>query len=545
MKNYTHKYIARFVLEAKSPFAVFSGKTGLNADKLFIRDVNGLPFIPGTSLAGVLRHNLQQRSEVDLGTIFGSGGADGEGSRFRTSAAFLVTQNGQKVIEGFEDIPHSSSYYDAFRLGVNRDHVKITHRGVGDDGHKFEEELVPIGARFCFELELDGTSEDQTFWNTMLQFVYSSEFRVGAGSRKGFGVLEPVVEECFQIVLDLISNTQLDAYLDKSSSLNAPFSLFKKIEISRKGNSSQWTTYQLSLTAKDFYIFGAGYGDDEVDKVTKTEYQIEWDANGGKVKAKKNILIPGTSIKGALAHRVAYHYNLTVGNTIEKGFEGAKSVEKNDSIHQIIQHLEGEFEKEISKEGLEQNGMFQSEEEIKNVREKVEKARQNLEKTIQKLISTDPTMDDKWLMHTKSIEDEALQNSRKEKTGSDDFNLAVITLFGIAKNSEIGEVGQRGKVMIPDVIRPYEDANQKIFQHVKIDRFTGGAIDSALFNEKGYQDKGTFSLEIQVETSAFKDPHIKEAWETALEDLISGKLPLGGLTNKGYGAFTGSKKIKS
>ena len=55
-KQYTHRFLARFVIEAETPLAVGSGEKDILTDALVATDVNGLPYIPGTAIAGVLRH---------------------------------------------------------------------------------------------------------------------------------------------------------------------------------------------------------------------------------------------------------------------------------------------------------------------------------------------------------------------------------------------------------------------------------------------------------------------------------------------------------
>ena len=45
----------------------------------------------------------------------------------------------------------------------------------------------------------------------------------------------------------------------------------------------------------------------------------------------------------------------------------------------------------------------------------------------------------------------------------------------------------------------------KVFDHVSIDRFTGGAIDSALFQEKTIASKETFILEILINENKVKE----------------------------------------
>ena len=48
--KYTTRYVSRIVLEAKTPFAIGSGEKDLLTDALVAKDVNGLPYLPGTSL---------------------------------------------------------------------------------------------------------------------------------------------------------------------------------------------------------------------------------------------------------------------------------------------------------------------------------------------------------------------------------------------------------------------------------------------------------------------------------------------------------------
>ena len=75
-----------------------------------------------------------------------------------------------------------------------------------------------------------------------------------------------------------------------------------------------------------------------------------------------------------------------------------------------------------------------------------------------------------------------------------------------------------------------------------IDRYTGGAKAGALFNEKAaaVKDNTGINLDVYVnKTTLEKNPKITSAWEATLNDLIEGRLPLGGKTNYGHGIFTG------
>ena len=55
MKN-QYRFLARIIIEAKTPLNIGSGVKGIKSDSLVLRDINGLPFIPGTTIAGLLRH---------------------------------------------------------------------------------------------------------------------------------------------------------------------------------------------------------------------------------------------------------------------------------------------------------------------------------------------------------------------------------------------------------------------------------------------------------------------------------------------------------
>ncbi|MBK6948993.1 MAG: hypothetical protein IPH16_13915 [Haliscomenobacter sp.] len=116
MKN-THKYLAYFVIEADTPFAVGSGEKGFTVDRLIARDALGLPYIPGSSLAGVLRHELDPKDDSEeVMKLFGFQAKEtGQGSRINFSSAHLIGADGKMVIEGLQAIDLNSGYYSYFQ----------------------------------------------------------------------------------------------------------------------------------------------------------------------------------------------------------------------------------------------------------------------------------------------------------------------------------------------------------------------------------------------------------------------------------------------
>ena len=200
-------------------------------------------------------------------------------------------------------------------------------------------------------------------------------------------------------------------------------------------------------------FFGSGFGDERSDMTFVREPVITWEKGKATiVEQERVILIPASSVKGALAHRTAYHYN----------------------------RLEGVFADKKTAEELEKN------------------------------------------------------------TGKE--NKAVKTLFG-SEGDRKGKNKQRGNILFSDVIEKQEASlEKKVLNHVKIDRFTGGAVDGALFSEEVLYAPGkTFNLELMLRKTAVdeKDGKIVKAFEAALTDLCKGYLPLGGGVNRGNGTFKG------
>lgn len=520
MKN-NFRYIARFTIEAETPLSVGSGEKGLLTDRLVAKDANGLPYIPGTSLAGVLRYSLSEEKFVD--EIFGTERENGTGSRLIVSSAHLVGEDGITVIEGLKNLNFNTGYYSYFNRLPERDHVRMTDKGAADTANhgKYDEQLVHKGTRFVFELELVGNENDQAAWLKLLQAFASPVFRIGAGTRKGFGKFVIIEKSTKSRVYDLTRTDHLKAYLNKSSSLNESTDGWDLLSFAKEQNITGWDCYSLNIKPKDFFLFGAGFGDDDSDNIPKTEHFFEWKNVKPELIENAYLLIPGTSIKGTIAHRVAYYYNLEKG--IEIGNSNNIHLETNFNLEDAVKNIEHKL-------GIDQASFLS----ISNEWEV-------LESNIEALRIED--IED-WDAFKHEL-DEEVNEKASFMLPVGENNDAVKALFGFAKNSEQESDGLRGRVMINDIYLPYDHGNDKIFNHVKIDRFTNGTIDGALFQEKATKYNDEIKLEIWVDKAAFKNNDaIKIAFEKTLKDINNGSLQLGGNSMKGHGLFTGTLKIK-
>ncbi len=455
MKNqsskYSHRYLACFIIEAETPIAVGSGEKDMETDSLVALDVNGLPYLPGTTIAGVVRSMFDA---VDNNPLWGyQEKKDGHGSEIIFSEGRILNSKGE-VMDGLRD----NSVFDDdilkhYAYLPIRQHVRISSKGVADNAGKFDEQVVYAGTRFCFELEMVSDGENKDKFDELINAVRMETFRLGGGSRKGFGKIKVVSVKTADI--DLRNREQADRYLKKSSNLkdcnewwNGQTNQCETDTIA----TDKFVTYHIELHPQDFIFFGSGLADEngDADMTTVKAKRIHWDSDGCGRMQEDLILIPASALKGALRHRVAYNFNKIKQNFID------------------------------TKEGIPDTPQ----------------------------------------------------------------NEAVKALFGFADT-----VQQCGKVLFSDIIedpkKQGKAAQTHLFNHVAIDRFTGGTINGALFTEQAdYVAGQTYETDILVSKEALTAPDIKAAWEKTLDDLCGGLLPLGGSTNRGHGIFTGKWEIK-
>ena len=443
--NYVYRCLSRFVLEAKTALAIGSGDKNVLTDALVLTDVNGLPYIPGTSIGGVLRHAYEAAYTSDKGnSLFGfQKKKEGQGSKIIFSDGRMIGKEGE-VIDGLVEIDWKDPFYSKFKTLPIRQHCRINELGVACDKGKFDQQVVYKGTRFAFEVEMVASDEESVSdLVNVLKELGNKAFRLGGNTRAGLG--EVTLVDFKYRVIDCRKSEQLSDYLNKSASLCLG-DFWANCDLDNHfSGKSDWVEYQLTLSPEDFIFFGSGFGSERADMACVTESMIDW-SSGKPHFLNENILIPGSSIKGAIAHRVAFHYNKISGN-----YADAPKLEKAQ-VNEVIDRL------------------FGSEESL---------------------------------------------NTSKPK---------------------------RGNVLISDIIvAPLISSSKKLLQHVKIDRFTGGAIQGALFGEEPIFARGQlFNMNVLVHKEALSEKSICDAFEKTLGDICCGLLPLGGGVNRGNGCFIGT-----
>lgn len=330
------RYIARVVIEFTSSF-IIGGEYDFFADDAFIADINGLPLIPGTSIAGVLRHEYEKRrGESKTARIFGwQRGNEGAGSRLSVSCGCIHNQENRPV-EGTlrEDALRNDPVLSQALQSQIREHVRICHTGTAADTGKFDEKCVSAGHRFTFELLLEGDKNDETAWNDLLNILTLSTMRLGGKTRRGFGSFDVV--QIKRNVFDLATTSGFKGFCAHPASLAAPV---QGGEEPKRSQDALKAT--IRLDPEGFWMFGGGSGSSDADMHPVSEQRIVWTSNNGRGPgsvAGNKFYIPGSSIKGAISHRTAFHYNARNGIFADgkSGQKLAEIAENNQAVRELF-----------------------------------------------------------------------------------------------------------------------------------------------------------------------------------------------------------------
>ncbi len=318
LADYPILFIARLVLETRTPLSIATGRGEGIFDTMLVRDANGLPAIPGSSFAGVLRH-LYQKSYGQEFTdcLFGHANKDSEQpSQVHVSWGCLHNSHNHPI-EGLQhksaDLKNDLLLADALQLTpIVRDHVRLTHRGVAKGQGKFDCTSLRAGHRFSIELSLWSDNSEDERWGNLLNLLKRPDFRLGGATRRGLGALTVISLRTRQF--NLKDPQDFTDYTEKFSTQLADTKKFTKHSLENYTNFPQ---AKIRIKPRDGYRFGQGtepFGTEDPDLSPISEQKVKWDdTNKGSVTQERYIVIPASAVKGALSHRVAFHYNALTG----------------------------------------------------------------------------------------------------------------------------------------------------------------------------------------------------------------------------------------
>jgi CRISPR/Cas system CSM-associated protein Csm3 (group 7 of RAMP superfamily) len=330
-----HYTLARLTLEAVTPLSITAGGGDGVFDMTLTRDANGLPALPGSTIAGVLRHlfwDLYGKSAME--SLFGyqdSGQADrSRPSRLQVSWGCLHDSAGQPV-EGLllgaagqrlvKD-PVLQAALASRESPIHRDRVRIGHRGAASAQGKFDRAVLPAGHRFSAELALWSAHYPDPHWQRLLDLLQHPLFRLGGATRAGLGRLRLI--QVHEGHFDLTTEAGRTAFARLPRGIGEIAGLTPAT--ASHTPQARFLTFTLHLTPRSFWRIGQGDAPQKTDGngkpadlLPKLEQRVVWDRATGEGRlGAAELLVPATSIKGALAHRVAFHANRMAGRWAEE-----------------------------------------------------------------------------------------------------------------------------------------------------------------------------------------------------------------------------------
>lgn len=266
------KKVYRVELKFVSPVCVSSGQEGMT-DSDVIRDYDGNPFIPGTSLAGAFRDYVTSGENELFGYI---GDKDDNG---KMSPLFIS----DLTFDGPVNIDY-------------RDSVALTDDKTSEDGAKFDFEVVECDeAHFFMELtvrEKDDESAFNTAINEIFYGIQRHEIRLGSKKTRGCGIIE--IKDIFW------KEYSGDEYLNYAEcySEGCNYNNWKKYPLKEQCDDKQWVHIEVPLkqrggiSIRRYLIQTDGYSEENLP-----DYESLTNSNNEPV-------IPGTSFSGAIRHRI-------------------------------------------------------------------------------------------------------------------------------------------------------------------------------------------------------------------------------------------------
>jgi CRISPR/Cas system CSM-associated protein Csm3 (group 7 of RAMP superfamily) len=315
--------VLKLVLETASPMAIHTGNREVGFDNQLVRDVNGLPLIPATAFAGVWRHlaadafanwSTIDQTSMSLDSWFGKTDGDYSQSSKLTISNGVMLDSQHQVIKPYTS--KSKLEKDALlsiclhERPLHRERVAINDRGVALDGAKFDQVLLPKGVRFSLTVKWPATDVHMDEQTLLLSLLNDKRFALGASTRNGLGQLNVVYSELVEI--DLSKGAEAGKKLQ--TTLSKPCHQQNELAKPCYQNNTNQLLARLPLKALDNWRCGSGTQllgkqpeSGSVGIISYSERTIMWKNNHGTITEGHPVLC-GSSIKGMLAHRIAFHY---------------------------------------------------------------------------------------------------------------------------------------------------------------------------------------------------------------------------------------------
>lgn len=356
----TGKKYLKIKFKLASPLMIGCGKSDVT-DNDIVRDNRGIPYIPATAIAGVVREGLYRygifkykenkddREDEDAKKIFGhvriSKKADDEGEQ---SESRIIFYDGRIIPEDIENI----------NISV-RDSVALDEHKTAIDGAKFDMEILEPGVSFCTYVELNCTDGDdgitKAVWKAITAMFQNNALTFGAKTMRGMGEIETceisVTEFDLTNVQGITDWVDFKMYSEKDGAWDVKWTPKNDPEPLRDGNNIK-IDLELELQGGISIRRYTTDVDDPQDEGTneKADSMPDYEQLTVKGVDGKDIpVIPGTSWGGAFRHRMTE----LLGEDFVTGLFGEVKEEKKKSLISFSEsQITGARDKTISRTAI-------------------------------------------------------------------------------------------------------------------------------------------------------------------------------------------------
>lgn len=494
-----HRSVARVTIQLETPLTIGTGLPGDFEDERFVVDANGLPALPGTSIAGVLRSAWETHESESVDEVFGYVGkvwddrekeSKGVGARSAVTVSWgSIHDTSDRPVPSLADPKVvAEDWVLAFaRSGLQRDHVGLDAFGVVEGRKKFDRTSVCAGHRFTFEIECQGQTSQADRLRKIVEVLKKPSVRFGGHSCAGLGA--------FSLVRAAVGDFDLSRPEDFSVYAGLPAELSEAADglanwpdATKEPTSGQgFATYSIKLTPLEPWVVGGPAeswqegptnkdskdGARVPDLVPYRESRLAWDPENKPSLQEGWFVVPATAFKGAIRHRVAYHLRAGERQETEVGKEVRGRAE--DLAWSVK-----EFGQLQEPDGL-------------------------------------------YALFGRAHEAQGGAGGRKDSTAE----------------------GQRGRFYPTDAWVDPAKVGRRVAHHVSLDRFTGAPMAGLLFSDEALEGgKLEFELVVKEEPRGPALDRALEALEEVFKDIRNGMFQLGAGYGRGYGWFEGEVKKK-
>lgn len=289
MQKNKARVLSRFIIQGTirltSPLMIGGGET-LGVDMAVIKNSNGKPYIPATSMAGVLKHFFYEELNIS-----------NRNEQYNCFWGFSEKNNSMQSAFQIEDLPAINKTNVVLRDGIQISHATGTVKEKG----KFDYEVVEPGAEFRFSARVVQRADfcEDTFLKIITSMVWAlreGKISLGAMTTKGFGRCKLTDYAVYQY--DYSKPNDVIAWLKRNEGDEQKVLLnFDNIYATKEDDFSLDATFNIKTS-----LLIQSYTSDPSEPDTV------------HIKSQGKPVLPGTSVKGVLRARAVKIINTLGGH---------------------------------------------------------------------------------------------------------------------------------------------------------------------------------------------------------------------------------------